>query len=160
LTDKALTFALRLSKDVNAVHLTELRGPGDDDEAALPKKWAQQVEAPARAAGLNPPRLLVIRSEYRLMHEPLLKLIKEIETQHPARTIAVLLPEVVKTIWWQYLLHEHRARRLRSKLLRYGGSQVVVVDIPGYFEEPKIEEGIIVERGVTEQDEAEAAAEL
>jgi amino acid transporter len=141
-TDKALRFALRLSRDVNAVHLTELGGPDDDNERALRQKWAEHVEAPARAAGLKPPRLVLLRSNYRLMHEPLLKLIKEVEAEFPARTIAVLLPEIVKTSWWQLLLHTHRARRLRSKLLHFGGSQLVIVNIPWYLDEPDIEQGI------------------
>ncbi|MDB5397081.1 MAG: ydaO [Rhodospirillales bacterium] len=145
LTDRALNFALRLSPDVTAVHLTALAGPDDDDEQAIRDRWAKHVEAPARAAGVNPPRLLFLRSDYRLMHEPLLKLIKELQSEFPAHPIALILPEFVKTSWWQFLLHTHRAYRLRSRLLRFGGSQLVIVEIPWYLEEPTIEEGIIEE---------------
>jgi hypothetical protein len=79
------------------------------------------------------------------MHDPLLKLVKELEIEFPERMIAVLLPEVVKTSWWQFLLHTHRARRLHSKLLRFGGSRLVAISMPWYLEEPRIEEGIIEE---------------
>jgi hypothetical protein len=34
----------------------------------------------------------------------LLKLIEGLEAEHPSRTIAVLIPEVVKRYWWQQLL--------------------------------------------------------
>jgi hypothetical protein len=54
----------------------------------------------------------------------------------------VLLPEVIKTTWWQFLLHTHRARRLHAKLLRFGGSNVVVISMPRYFEEPDKEQGV------------------
>jgi hypothetical protein len=145
LADRAISFALRLSPDVNAVHLTALAGPGDDDHAATEDKWARDVGGPARMAGLRPPRLLIINSNYRLLHEPLLKLIKDLEAEFPMRPIALLLPELVKTSWWQFLLHTHRARRLRSKLLRFGGSRLVIVNIPWYLEEPNIEEAMVEE---------------
>ena len=145
LTDKALGFALRLSPDVHAVHLTRLDSPDDDDAAAIRAQWARDVEAPARAAGLKPPRLLLLRSDYRLLHAPLLKLIKQLQDEFPRKTIAVLLPELVKTSWWQFLLHTHRARRLRSRLLRFGGSRLVIINIPWYLKEPRPEQGIIEE---------------
>jgi amino acid transporter len=143
LTDKALRFALALSPDVSAVHLTALAGPDDHDEQAMQAKWARNVEAPAKKAGLKPPKLLVLQSEYRLMHEPLLNLIKKLQGEFPNRPIALLLPELVRTVWWQSLLHSYRGRRLRSRLLRFGGSQLVIIDIPWYLEEPDIEEGLI-----------------
>jgi hypothetical protein len=143
LTDKALGFALRLSPDVSAVHLQKLEGPDDDDSEAIRQSWARDVAAPAIAAGRKPPRLVLLRSDHRVMHEPLLKLIKQLQDEFPTRPIAVLLPELVKTSWWQALLHTHRARRLRRRLLRFGGSQLVLINIPWYLEEPRIEQAII-----------------
>jgi amino acid transporter len=145
LTDKALGFALRLSPDVNAVHLTKLDSPDEDNASAIRDRWAKDVEAPARAAGLKPPRLLVLRADYRVIHEPLLKLIRQLQDEFPDRPIAVLLPDIVKTSWWQLLLHTHRARRLRSQLLRFGGSRIVIIQIPWYLKEPQIEQGIVEE---------------
>jgi len=142
LTDRAVGFALRLSPEVNAVHLTRLDSPDDDDATAIRAQWARDVEAPARAAGLKPPRLLLLRADYRLIHAPLLKLIKQLQEEFPRRTIAVLLPELVKTSWWQFLLHTRRARRLRSRLLRFGGSRLVIINIPWYLKEPRIEQGL------------------
>jgi amino acid transporter len=149
LTDRALQFAAKLSPDVHAVHFTRLAGPDSntDDDTALRARWASQVEAPARAAGLPPPRLLVLPSDYRIMDEPLLKLIKQLQDEFPARWIAVLLPEIVKTSWWQLLLHTRRARRLRTQLLRLGGSRLVVAHIPWHLGEPRIERGLADEPG-------------
>lgn len=56
--------------------------------------------------------------------------------------LSVLIPEVVKEHWWQHMLHTHRASRLRSAPLRYGGSRLVVISIPFYLEEPDLEEVI------------------
>jgi amino acid transporter len=135
LADKAMGFALQLSRDVLAVHVSALDGPDVDDGAEIRRQWRDDVENPARASGVSPPRLVLLRSEYRLMHAPMLKLVHELEDEFPNRTIVVLLPEVVKTTWWQLLLHTHRARRLHAKLLRYGGSRLAVVSMPWYLGE-------------------------
>ncbi|MDB5828373.1 MAG: ydaO [Variovorax sp.] len=135
LTDKALTFAMHLSKEVIAVHLMALSGPDDvGKRQALEARWADFVEAPARAAGHTPPRLLVLQAQYRRMHEPLIRLLRKIETNHPGRPVAILIPELIKRKWWQYPLHTHRARRLRTKLLQCGSEQVVVINVPWFLE--------------------------
>lgn len=141
LTDKAVSFAMRLSPDVTAVHLTALEGPDSQEkESTLRQQWRREVEEPAAAAGLRPPRVVMLPARYRQIHAPLLGLIEAIEKKHPDRLVAVLIPEVVKRHWWQYILHTHRARRLRSMLLRYGGSRTVVINLPWYLEEPRIGE--------------------
>ncbi|MGE0868409.1 MAG: APC family permease [Kofleriaceae bacterium] len=140
--DRAISFALQLSPDVYAVHVVALEGPDSDSDGTLRAKWSSDVETPARRAGLKPPRLLVLHAEYRRMHEPLLVLVREIERDFPERTIAILVPELIKTSWWQYLLHTQRARRLRKRLLRFGGSHLVIINIPWYLEEPDLDEAI------------------
>jgi hypothetical protein len=80
---------------------------------------------------------------------PLLKLIAELEAQEPRRQIAVLIPEIVKRHWWERLLYRRRGETLRSALLRYGGSQLIVVNVPWYLQEPRIEEAMAEERRET-----------
>jgi amino acid transporter len=153
LTDRALQVALRISGDVRAVHLRRLDGPPqgdeaadrDDDARAIRAQWAAEVVAPARAAGAVPPTLTFLRAEYRLMHKPLLAHIKRLQDEQPSRLIAVLLPEVIKTWWWQALLHGRRARRLQSYLLRFGGSRLVLVHVPWYLKEPRPEQGVLAD---------------
>jgi amino acid transporter len=151
LTDNALRLAMELSPDVIAVHLAALEGPDvKDDEQELRKQWANKVEKPAADAKYpNPPQLVYLSAPYRRIHAPLLKLIKEIEAQNPDRSVAVLIPEIVPSHWWQYLLSSPRARRLRSALLDYGGSRVAVIGMPWYATEPRIEQGM------TEEEAAE-----
>jgi hypothetical protein len=143
LTDQALRFALRLSRDVIAVHLTKLGGPDvHEQRRLLHQRWSEHVERPAKAAGLRPPRLVLLEAHYRRIEGPLLQFVAQVEKENPDRRVAVLIPEVVKEHWWQYLLHGYRARRLRAALLRYGGSRTVVINIPWYLEEPRVEEGL------------------
>ena len=142
LTDQALQFALRLSPDVVAVHLVHLAGPDvDERKQTLRQRWAEDVEMPTKQAGLRPPQLILLDAEYRRITGPLLQLIRETERDYPNRLITVLIPEVVKDHWWQYVLHTHRARRIRAALLRYGPG-LVVITIPWHLEEPRIEEGL------------------
>jgi hypothetical protein len=83
--------------------------------------------------GLRPPKLLVRETQYRRMDVPLLGVVTELQTENPDRVIAVLIPEVVKQGWWQYLLHTHRARRMRSALLKSGGDRLVLMHIPWHL---------------------------
>jgi hypothetical protein len=137
LVDKALRFAVEMSPDVIAVHLFAIEGNEDDDHARkLREQWAEDVEKPAQTAGLSPPRLEIIESPYRTFFEPLMELISGLREQYPGRMIAVLVPEVVKTNWWQFLLHNYRGEILRSALLRHGDHRLVVVSVPWYFEDP------------------------
>jgi hypothetical protein len=145
LADKGLSFAMRLSPEVMAVHVATLDGEDDEGEQEIRERWAEDIEGPARKAGLKPPRLILLKSQYRLMYAPLLLLVRELEKEYPGRIIAVLLPEIVKTSWWQFLLHTHRAHRVRAKLLRFGGPRLVVVSLPLYLEQPGTDETVSAE---------------
>lgn len=146
LTDKAIGFAAQLSPDVIAVHLTSLSGP-DDTEGyrQLREEWRRDVEEPAKRAGIGVPRLMLLQAPFRRIHVPILKLVDRIRAEHPDRTIAVLVPGLVKTRWWQYLLHLHRADRLRSALLRYGSFKLVVIDVPWHLDPPQVGEAFVEE---------------
>jgi amino acid transporter len=128
---KALHMALTFSSEVIAVHLTHLAGPDQDERHhCLQAQWRNVVEAPVRAAGLTPPPLLILPARYRAIHEPILKLAHDLEREHPGRRIAVLIPQLIKQHWYQYVLHLDRGRKLRSRLLRCGDPRLVVIDVP------------------------------
>jgi hypothetical protein len=128
---KALHFAMSLSGDVLAVHLSALEGPdGDENEAELRRDWESNVAAPARQAGIPVPKLMVLRSEYREFLEPLLEIVHDLEQGFADRAIAVLVPEIVKVKWYDYLLYTYRARQLQAALMRGSGPRVVVIDVP------------------------------
>jgi amino acid transporter len=135
LSDEALRFAMDLSPDVVAVHLTALEGEHDEARAvALRETWRSDIEEPAEAIGLRPPRLVVLPAAYRRAEGPLLELADEIRARMSGRRIAILLPELIKRHWYQHLLHTHRARRLRTRLLARGDPDLVVATIPWAIE--------------------------
>jgi amino acid transporter len=135
LAAKAIGLGLTLSPDVIGLHLTHLQGPdSEEDQRAMRMQWEKNVAEPARRAGLVPPRLMALHAQYRAMHEPVLKLAQELRTKFPGRRVAVLIPELVKQRWYQRILHTHRARRLRTQLLTYGGADITVISVPWYLD--------------------------
>ncbi len=73
----AMTYAMRLSPDVTALHCMDLEGPeAEEHETHLRSEWTRYVERPAIEAGLPAPRLLVVPSPYRSVLAPLLRAIR------------------------------------------------------------------------------------
>lgn len=144
LAEKAVRFALLLSRDIIAVHLTRLDGPNSEEhEGELRRQWHDEVELPARQAGLTPPKLIISPSPYRSFVGRLLKHVAEIEAQHPNRPLVVLVPEVIEEHWLDYLLlNNRRKRRFCAALMRHGGSNLAVVLVPWAYEPPR-PEGVI-----------------
>jgi amino acid transporter len=138
LAEKAVRYSLSLSPDLIAIHLTKLEGPDAEEHLGrLRRRWRDDIERPAQDAGLTPPELVISPSPYRSFVGRLIKQVTEIKTQHPGRSIAVVIPEVVKEHWWDYLLLDSsRARRLRANLLRHSGPDVAVVIVPWAREQP------------------------
>ncbi|HEY3352917.1 MAG TPA: APC family permease [Polyangia bacterium] len=125
---KALRFAAAISPDVRAVQVL-------NEEMKLERlapRWGELVEQPARAAGIPPPRLVVLPSAYRELVGPLLEHVRELARAHPDRSIAVLVPELVQRRWYHFVLHNHRAALLNAKLRLRGGEQIVVIAAPWY----------------------------
>jgi hypothetical protein len=134
LVAKSLHFAIRLSPDVIAIHLTNLEGDAAEDEASqMRRQWAELVTKPAHAAGTTAPTLEMVRTPYREFTIPLIKHIEEITSRYPNRLIAVTIPEIVEKHWWNALLHSRRASRLRSALRARHDIHVVVVDLPWFI---------------------------
>jgi amino acid transporter len=129
ITRKALRFALTISPDVFALH-------GADDEqtmAELEDTWEQRVQEPAQAAGLPTPKLFVIYSPYRKLFAPLKQVVSDLQRAHPGRDLAVLVPELVTTRWYHYLLHNQTATVIKAYLLFSGFRRVVVINVPWYL---------------------------
>ena len=137
LARKALEYALRLSPDVTALHLTALEGPdAADQEGKLREEWRELVEQPVLRMGVRPPQLRFVASEFRSVTAPLLRAIQDAEHQAPGRPVAVVLPELVEGRWWGYLMHANRERRLRARLLRHGGPHIAVISVPWQLRKP------------------------
>jgi amino acid transporter len=134
---KAVEFALRMSPDVTALHITDLEGPDSEDkQQRLRDEWRKLVVRPAAAAGLHHPTLKLVHSEFRSALAPVLREIEKIARDRPGCPITVVLPELVERSWWQHIMHTHRHRRLRIKLLRQGGPHVAVAIVPWQMRRP------------------------
>ena len=129
ITRKALRFALKISPDVYALHVA------DDEEAMaeLEDTWEQRVQEPAMAAGLPAPKLIVIYSPYRKLFAPLKHVVSDLQRGHPGRDLAVIVPELVTTRWYHYLLHNQTAAVIKAYLLFSGFRRVVVINVPWYL---------------------------
>jgi amino acid transporter len=126
MTHRGLQFAIRLSPDVYALQVRAEIAKMKD----LTAEWATLVEAPARAANLTPPRLVVLTSTYRQFFQPLIDFVLELRDKNPRRDIVVVIPDLITSRWYQELLHNHRGAILRALLRLRGGPRVIVVSTP------------------------------
>ena len=128
ITEKGLRFALKLSDEVQAVHVD---AEGCCEE--VQQNWDRNVAAPLTAAGKTVPQLILLSSPYRFVLMPLVDHVLQVERDHPERQIAVLVPELVVKRWWQYLLHNQRSQLLKVLLLLRGNQRIIVINIPWYL---------------------------
>ncbi|MFZ6991241.1 APC family permease [Curtobacterium sp. RRHDQ66] len=112
---KALDYAIAAKHaGLEAVHVAI-----DDTEAALLREqWAEHgIEVP----------LTIVPSPYRDISMPLIKYIKAHRMEHGSEVVTVYTPVFVVGHWWEGLLHNHRGRRIRKKLLLVHGVTVALV---------------------------------
>jgi amino acid transporter len=128
ISQRAMQFALSLSREVHAVHV------GTEEETdTLQKDWDRLVERPVKQAGGAPPTLVTLTSPYRLIIKPIIDYVLDMETQNPGRQIAVIVPELVERHWYHYLLHNQRAELLKAFLLLKGSPNIVLINVPWYI---------------------------
>jgi amino acid transporter len=112
---KALDYAIAARHDsIEAIHASI----DDEDSSALEAQWASyNIQVP----------LKVISSPYRDISMPLIKYIKAHREAHGSEVVTVYLPEYIVGHWWENFLHNHKARRIRHKLLLVHGVVVALV---------------------------------
>ncbi len=152
IAQKALRFAMALSREIEVLHVES-----EHSTNSLKRLWSVQVEQPARQAGQAIPRLTVLKSPFRFVVQPILDHVLETERKNPDRTIAVLLPELVEHRWYQYFLHNQRARILAARLLLGGAHRIVIINVPWYLDEPREAAGAM--RGVVQHRKVQPADE-
>jgi amino acid transporter len=131
ITRRAMRFALELSPDVYALHIA-----GDEyTMAALEDGWKTLVMEPAKAANLPAPKLIVVYSPYRRLYSPLRDTVTELRYAHPERDIAVIIPELISTRWYHFLLHNQTGVLIEAYVRLSGFRRVVVINVPWYLTE-------------------------
>jgi amino acid transporter len=79
-----------------------------------------------------PVPLKVLESPYREITRPILQYVRRIRTDSPRDVVTVFIPEYVLGRWWEQLLHNQSALRLKGRLLFQKG--VMVVSVPWQLE--------------------------
>ncbi|MBI5565803.1 MAG: APC family permease [Chloroflexi bacterium] len=116
----ALRYARSLSEDVTAVHVAI--DPADGEKAQ--QKWVTWGDGT---------RLVILDSPYRLLLEPLLAYIEEIDAQRqPNEALTVVVPQFVPRHDIDNALHMRTANILREALLHRPG--IIITDVPYQIE--------------------------
>ena len=113
-----------MSRDVRGVYVTEDPEAGDD----MRERWERQVPGVP---------LIVVESPYRALAGPLVAYLDVLDLAWPPGKpdpiTFVVIPEYVARSWWERILYNQSAKRLRTVLL--GRPQTVVVAVPYRREE-------------------------
>jgi amino acid transporter len=122
---QALNVARSVASDVLAVFVTD----NAEDAAATRKRWEVQLpEVP----------LVIVESPYRTVVNPLLAYLDVLDDMWPEgkeKPITfVVIPEFVARHWWERVLYNQSANRMRRALL--GRPLTVVVNVPYRREDP------------------------
>jgi len=79
-----------------------------------------------------PVTLRILDSPYREITRPIIDYVKELRTESPNDLIAVFIPEYVVGHWWEQILHNQSALRLKGRLLF--SNSVMVISVPWQLE--------------------------
>lgn len=127
-TQKALRFAMTLSPEVQAVHVA------CDEDDSITAEWQSAVEQPAGKAGKPAPKLVTLRSPYRMVLHPLVNYVLQVEKENSHRMIAVAIPTMVERHWYHYFLHNQRGQALTAMLLLSGDRRINIINVPWYLQ--------------------------
>ncbi len=112
---RTLEYAHTISDNVTAVHVTDNREEGE----RLRERWDETVpDTP----------LVIIESPYRSFIAPMLTYVDTIDRMDPEAYITVVIPEFVPAHFWEGLLHNQSAIRLKRALLHRPNT--IVIDVP------------------------------
>ena len=112
---KALDYAIAARHEsIEAVHVSI----DDEETQKLQDQWADQnIKVPLR----------IIESPYREISLPLIKYIKHRREEHGSEVVTLYTPQFIVGHWWENLLHNHKSRRIRHKLMLVHGVVIALV---------------------------------
>ncbi|MEX1255189.1 MAG: APC family permease [Dehalococcoidia bacterium] len=112
---RTVEYARTISDNVTAVHITDDREEGE----RFRERWEELVPEAA---------LVVIESPYRSFIAPMLTYIDALDRVDPGAYITVVIPEFVPAHFWEGLLHNQSAIRLKKELMHRPNT--IVIDVP------------------------------
>jgi amino acid transporter len=115
-TVRALAYARAIRPDrLEAVTVNV----DDAGTRELMRRWEEEnVNVPLR----------VVESPYREITRPVLDYVRRVRTHNPRDVVTVFIPEYVVGHWWEHVLHNQSALRLKTRLLFQPG--VMVTSVP------------------------------
>jgi hypothetical protein len=129
---QAINVGRSISDDVRAVYIT------DEPEIAARLRSDFERQLPGVP-------LVVVESPYRTLVGPLLAYLDVLDSAWPPDKVDpitfVVIPEYVARSWWERILYNQSAKRLRSVLL--GRPHTVVVAVPYRREDPSLFEAAL-----------------
>ena len=120
---RTLAYARSIFNRVQAVYITD----SEADAEQLRERWQK------RMAGTDI-GLVILESPYRALVRPLVTYVDDVQRKYPERQITVVLPEFVASRWWEHILHNQTALRLKGALLFHPG--IVVTSVPYHIGKP------------------------
>jgi hypothetical protein len=134
-TLRALAFA-RATRPSSLIAVTVRTSQAEVNE--LVHEWERR--------GIPVP-LKVLDSPYRDVTDPILDYIKRIGRESPRDVVCVFIPEYVVGHWWEHLLHNQSALRLKTRLLFQPG--VMVANVPWQLGSAELREARHADRELT-----------
>jgi amino acid transporter len=100
--------ALAFAQAANPASLRAVHVAAEGSEDGFVREW--------RERGVPIP-LVEIESPYRETVRPVLRYVRQLRRENPGDVISIVIPEYVVAHWWQNLLHNQTALRLKGRLL-------------------------------------------
>ncbi|WP_306598373.1 APC family permease [Geothrix sp. 21YS21S-2] len=120
-TVQALSYARLISGDRVEALTVDLGSDGFHESPAI-----QKLRADWAYYGMGVP-LRSVPSPYRKVVEPILEEVKRFKLAEPEVCLTMILPEYVTSKWWQRLLHNQMAFRIKASLMLIPG--VIVTSV-------------------------------
>ncbi|HEV7453182.1 MAG TPA: APC family permease [Pseudonocardiaceae bacterium] len=115
-TMRALAYARATRPDVLEAVTVNVDDAGTQDLVA---EWeAREIPVP----------LTVVESPYREITKPVIDYVKRARSDNPRNVVTVFIPEYVVGHWWEQILHNQSALRIKGRLLFEPG--VMVTSVP------------------------------
>ena len=124
---QSLTYAKSIAEHGQVEALTvDFPDESGRDSLALQKL---QADWPNYCEGIP---LRVIRSPYRKIVEPILDELDRMRRVEPEYTTTVIIPEFVTRKWWEQILHNQTALRIKASLLLK--PKTIVISVPYHID--------------------------
>jgi hypothetical protein len=103
-TLESLRYALSISSNVTVIHISDSPEDSERFDKKLRSWWPGA-------------HLVLIQSPFRYVVSPTLAYIDSLHDSAPDEIVTVVIPEFIVKHWWQQILHNQTALRLKTSLL-------------------------------------------